>query len=62
MKRGSASVALAFSAALGLASVTAMASPPPLPQGARAEALSPAELPDWAQGDHAKAIAILPQG
>ncbi|WP_293798511.1 MltA domain-containing protein [uncultured Bosea sp.] len=62
MKRGSASVALAFSAALGLASVTAMASPPPLPQGARAEALSPAELPGWAQDDHAKAFAIFAQG
>ncbi len=62
MKRGGAGVALAFSVALGLASVTAMASPPPLPQGARAEALSPAELPGWVQDDHAKAFSIFARG
>lgn len=62
MKRGGAGVALALSAALGLASVTAMASPPPLPQGARAEALSPAAIPGWAQDDHSKAFAIFAQG
>lgn len=62
MKRGGAGVALALSAALGLASVTAMASPPPLPQGTRAEALSPAAIPGWTQDDHARAFAIFAQG
>ena len=62
MKRGGAGVALALSAALGLASVTATASPPPLPPGARAEALSPAAIPGWAQDDHSKAFAIFARG
>lgn len=62
MNRGGAGVALAFSAALGLASVTAMASPPPLPQGARAEAMSPAAIPGWTQDDHGKAFAIFAKG
>lgn len=62
MKHGGAGVALAFSAALGLASMTAMASPPPLPQGARAEALPPSAIPGWAQDDHAKAFAIFAKG
>lgn len=62
MKRGGAGVALAFSAILALVPVTAMASPPPLPPGARAEALSPAALPGWAQDDHSKAFAIFAKG
>lgn len=62
MKRGGAGFALAFSAALGLASVTALASPPPLPEGARAEALLPAAIPGWAGDDHAKAFAIFAKG
>ena len=62
MKRGGAGVALAFSAILALAPVTAMASSPPLPPGARAEALLPADLAGWAQDDHARAFAIFAEG
>lgn len=62
MNHSGAGAALAFSAFLGLASVTAMASPPPLPQGARAEALSPAGIAGWEQDDHAKAFAIFARG
>ncbi|MCO5090496.1 MltA domain-containing protein [Bosea sp. (in: a-proteobacteria)] len=62
MSRGGAGAALAFVAALGLASVTAAAPSPPLPPGARAEALSPAALPGWAEDDHAAAFAVFARG
>jgi membrane-bound lytic murein transglycosylase A len=61
VSRGGAGAALAFVAALGLASVT-VAAPPSLPPGARAEALSPAAIPGWTQDDHAAAFAIFARG
>lgn len=39
-----------------------MASPPPLPRGSRAEALSPADIPGWAHDDHAQAFTIFAKG
>ncbi|MGO4408255.1 murein transglycosylase A [Bosea sp. RAF48] len=61
MSRG-AGVALALSAAVGLASVTAMAAPFPLPDGARAEQRAPHEIDGWARDDHARAFAIFARG
>lgn len=62
MIRG-AGVALALLAASCAASVTAMAaSSPPLPPGARAQALSPAELDGWAADDHRIAFGIFARG
>ena len=61
MNRG-AGLALALSAALGLASMNAMAAPFPLPDGARAEPLPASGLDGWARDDQAKAFAIFARG
>lgn len=61
MIRG-AGVLLALLAACW-APVTGMASPlPPLPPGASAEALVPAQIPGWAGDDHSAAFAIFMRG
>ncbi len=61
MNRG-AGIALALVVAAGLASVNATAAPFTLPDGARAERLSPQQLGGWAQDDHAAAFAIFARG
>ncbi|UZF91213.1 murein transglycosylase A [Bosea sp. NBC_00550] len=55
-------IALSLSAAILLASMTAMAAPFPLPDGARAEQLSPGEIDGWARDDHARAFTIFARG
>lgn len=61
MIRGAA-VALALSAA-PWAAVSAMATPsPPLPPGASAELLEPAQVAGWASDDHGAAFAIFAGG
>jgi len=57
-----AGIALALSVAVGLASVTAMAAPFPLPDGARAEQRAPHEIEGWARDDHSRAFAIFARG
>ncbi|MGF7055904.1 membrane-bound lytic murein transglycosylase A [Bosea sp. OAE752] len=61
MIRGAAA-ALALLAASSLPVMTALASPFPLPDGARAEPLSPGEIAGWRQDDQARAFAIFAQG
>lgn len=62
MIRG-AGVALALQLAACWAPVTGMAaSPPPLPPGASAEALVPAQIPGWTADDHRAALAIFARG
>ena len=61
MSRG-AGLALALSAAFGLASMNAMAAPFPLPDGARAESLPASALDGWARDDQAEAFAIFARG
>lgn len=49
--------------ALGLAPMTAVASPPfPLPAGVRAEAVAPRDLPAWAGDDQSEALAVFVRG
>lgn len=58
-----AAAALVLVAAISLASMTAMATPPfPLPDGARAEPLSPDVIAGWRQDDQGKAFAIFARG
>ncbi len=61
MIRG-AGLALALLAACATP-LTAMATtPPPLPPGARAEALAPAEVPGWAGDDHRTVLSLFAKG
>lgn len=57
-----AGIALALSAAVCLPSMTAMAAPFPLPDGARAEQRAAHEIDGWARDDHARAFAIFARG
>jgi membrane-bound lytic murein transglycosylase A len=58
-----AGFALALLAAACAAPVSGMAaSPPPLPPGAQAEALSPSQLSGWTVDDHRIAFGIFTQG
>ena len=62
MSDGRAGALLAL-ALLCIGPVTAMASAPfPLPPGARAEELSPRDLPGWAQDDLSEPLAIFAKG
>lgn len=58
-----AAAAFAVFAAASLAPMTAMATPPfLLPNGARAEPLSPDGIAGWRQDDHGRAFAVFAQG
>ncbi len=61
MIRG-AGVALALLAACGTPVTGMAASPPPLPAGASAQAVTPAQLSGWAQDDHRAALSIFARG
>lgn len=61
MSRG-AGFALALLAACGAPMSGIAASPPPLPIGARAQALSPAKLEGWGHDDHRIAFGIFARG
>lgn len=61
MNRG-AGIALALSAAVAFESMTAMAAPFSLPDGARAEPIAPQAIGGWARDDHARAFAIFARG
>lgn len=57
-----AAAALALLAASFFVPVIALASPFSLPDGARAEPLSPDDIAGWRQDDHGKAFAIFARG
>lgn len=61
MSRG-AGIALALSVSTCLAPMTTLATPFPLPDGARAELILPGQIDGWARDDHARAFAIFARG